>query len=135
MAEGIPARLTVAAGRRFGVTVGAAFLVFAGIAFWRGHPTTTTILGTLGAALVLAGLVIPTHLGPVERGWMKLAHLISKVTTPIVMAAMYLVVLTPVGALRRAFGGNPLTHEPARDSYWQSRPETRRRSASMERQF
>ena len=135
MAEGIPARLTAAAGRRFGVTVGAAFLVFAGVAFWRGHPTTTTILGTLGAALVLAGLLVPTHLGPVERAWMKLAHLISKVTTPIVMAAMYLVVLTPVAALRRSLGGNPLSHQPVRDSYWQSRPENKRRSASMERQF
>ena len=106
MATRVPARLTAAEGRRFGLTVGGAFLVFAAVAYWRGHPTTTVVLGGLGAILGLAGLVIPTHLGPVERGWMRLAHLISKVTTPVVMGVMYLLVLTPVGVLRRRVGGN-----------------------------
>jgi hypothetical protein len=134
MAAGIPARLTAAQGRRFGLTVGAAFLVFAGIAWWRGHPTTTTILGTLGSVLAVAGLLVPTYLGPVERAWMKLAHLISKVTTPIVMAVMYLLVLSPVGLLRRMFGGNPMVHEALSDSYWKSRPEGRR-VGNITRQF
>jgi hypothetical protein len=134
MAAGIPARLTAAAGRRFGLTVGGAFLVFAAIAWWRGHPTTTTVLGTLGGVLSLAGLVIPTMLGPVERAWMKLAHLISKVTTPIVMGLMYLLVLTPVGLLRRTFGGNPMVHQPAGGSYWKSRP-AGRRAGNLTRQY
>ena len=90
MATRVPARLTTAQGRRFGLTVGGAFLVFAAIAYWRGHSTSTAVLGGLGATLALAGLIIPAHLGPVERAWMRLAHLISKVTTPIVMGVMYL---------------------------------------------
>jgi ABC-type uncharacterized transport system permease subunit len=134
MAAGVPARLTVAQGRRFGLTVGGAFLVFAAIAWWRGHPTTTNVLGALGGVLALAGLAIPTLLGPVERAWMKLAHVISKVTTPIVMAVMYLLVLTPVGLLRRAFGGNPLVHQPKGASYWKSRPEGSR-GGNLTRQF
>ena len=134
MAAGIPARLTAAEGRRFGLTVGGAFLAFAGIAYWRGHPTATNVLGILGALLSVAGLVIPTYLGPVERGWMRLAHLISKVTTPIVMGVMYLVVITPVGLLRRMFGGNPMVHQPEDHSYWHSRPEGQR-AGNLERQF
>jgi hypothetical protein len=63
MAAGVPARLTAAQGRRFGLTVGCAFLVFAGIAWWRGHPTTTNVLGTLGGVLSVAGLIIPTYWG------------------------------------------------------------------------
>jgi hypothetical protein len=126
--------LTAAQGRRFGLTVGAAFLVFAGIAWWRGHPTTTTVLATLGGALVLAGLAIPTYLGPVERAWMKLAHVISKVTTPIVMGVMYLVVLTPVGFLRRTFGGNPMVHQEQGTSYWKSRPKGTR-AGNLSRQY
>ena len=135
MAAGIPARLTAGQGRRFGLTVGGAFLVFAGIAWWRGHPTLTTVLGGLGSVLALAGLVIPTYLGPVERAWMKLAHYISKVTTPIVMGVMYLLVLTPVGLLRRTFGGNPLVHASDGRGYWKARPEGKRRSLSLKRQF
>ena len=65
-------------------------------------------------------------LGPVERAWMGLAHAISKVTTPIVMGVMYLLVLTPVGLLRRRFGGNPLVHAPSkRRATGSSRPERR----------
>lgn len=133
----VPVRtqLTTAEGRRFGLTVGAAFLVFAAIAWWRGHPTTAMVLGGLGGALALAGLAVPTHLGPVEHAWMALARAISKVTTPVVMGVMYLVVLTPVGALRRTFGGNPLVHAEQEHSYWRSRAAGSRRSASMRRQF
>ena len=54
------------------------------------------MLGALGGALALAGLVVPRDLGPVERAWMGLAHPISKVTTPIFMGVMYFLVLTPI---------------------------------------
>jgi hypothetical protein len=134
MAAGVPARLTAAQGRRFGLTVGIAFLLFAGIAWWRGSPTLTTVLGALGGSLSVAGLVIPTYLGPVERAWMTLAHVISNVTTPIVMGVMFLLVLTPVGILRRTFGSNPLVHAPEGDGYWKSRPEGHR-MGNLQRQF
>ena len=134
MAARIPARLTAAQGRRFGFTVGGAFLVFAGIAWWRGHPLTTPVLASLGGVLVLAGLAVPTLLGPVERAWMALAHAISKVTTPIVMAVIYLLVLTPIGLVRRLAGGNPMVHAPSNDSYWKPRPKGRR-AGNLKRQF
>lgn len=135
MAERVSARLTAAEGRRFGLTVGTAFLVFAGVAWWRSHPTISTVLAVLGLGLSGAGLLIPTSLGPVERGWMALAHAISKVTTPIVLAVMYLGVLAPVGFLRRTLGSNPLVHAPSSRGFWKERPAGARRSASMQRQF
>jgi hypothetical protein len=135
MAAGVPARLTAAQGRRFGLTVGIAFLVLAGIASWRGHPVTFTVLGSLGAVLVLAGLLVPTHLGPVERAWMGLAHLISKVTTPIFMGVVYFLVITPVGALKRLVGRNALHHPDHDGSYFHTRAEGARRSADLRRQF
>ena len=39
---------------------------------------------------------------------MGLAHAISKVTTPIFMGVVYFLVITPVGFVRCAVGGNPL---------------------------
>lgn len=138
MAHSIPARLTgpytAAAGRRFGFTVGAAFLVFAGIAFWRGHPTVTTILAALGGTLGLGALVAPASLGPVERAWMRLALAISKVTTPIFMGVLYFLVLTPAGILRRTLGSNPLVHRPAAGGgVWADRSESSR--SNLERLF
>lgn len=135
MAVRVPARLTAREGRKFGLTVGGAFLVLAGVVWWRGHEPVAAVMGALGATLAVAGLIVPTHLGPVERAWMRLAHAISRVTTPIVMAAMYFLVLTPVGVARRALAGNPLAHEATDTGFWKQRPEGRRCTGSMERQF
>lgn len=135
MAARIPARLTTREGRRFGGTVGGAFLLLAAISWWRGHAVPATVCGSLGGLLVLAGLVVPTHLGGVERGWMRLAHAISRVTTPVVMGIIYFVVLTPIGLLRRHLGRNPLVHTEEAQGFWRHRPAEARRSQSMDRQF
>ena len=133
MAAGVPARLTAAEGRKFGLTVGIAFIVFGGVAFWRGKQRTSMVLFALGGVLVLAALVVPTLLGPVEKAWMGLAHLISKVTTPVFMAVVYFLVITPTGFLRR-LGGNSMTapkpHDSSRWSLHMPRPRE-----NMERQF
>lgn len=135
MAKRISTRLTAAEGRKFGLTVGLAFLVIASLTWWRGHTIAPAIAGTLGAALVAGGLIVPTRLGPVERGWMALAHAISRVTTPIVMAIMYFVVITPTGILRRTLSRNPLKQVEQGSGFWQSRPAGARRTGSMQRQF
>ena len=137
MAHALPARLTgpytPAAGRKFGLTVGIAFLVLASIARWRGHPTTFAVLGSLGGLLVVSGLLIPAMLGPVERSWMKLALLIKKVTTPVLMGIIYFVVLTPIGLLRRWFAGNSLVHKSGPTGYWADRADAPR--STLDQQF
>ena len=130
----IPARAyTAAAGRKFGLTVGIAFAVFSAIARWRGHPTSFVVLASAGAVLILAGLVIPTALRGIDAAWMKLAHLISKVTTPIFMGVIYFLVLTPVGLARRAFGGNSLVHRADAHGFWADR--TGKGVSSLDRLF
>ena len=115
--------------------MGGAFLVLALLAWWRERLVVGSVLSALAAALFLAGLLVPTRLGPIERAWMKLAHAISLVTTPIVMAVMYFLVITPIGLIRRWFGHSAIEHHPSDDGYWITRPVGKRRSASMEQQF
>lgn len=124
--------LTAAEGRKFGLTVGAAFLVIAGILLWRGHATAFWIFVTLGSVLSLAGLVIPRRLGPVERAWMGMAHAISRVTTPVLMSIIYFLVLTPSGWLVRLFGHRPLRRDGGGGSYWVERDTP---TGDLERQF
>ena len=100
----IPARLTAHEGRRFAFPVGIAFLLLAAIAWWRSHTLPSQVLGGLGGLLIVAGALVPSHLGPVYRAWMGLAHAISKVTTPIFMGIVYYLVVTPIGLLRRIIG-------------------------------
>ena len=135
MAERIPARLTAAEGRKFGFTVGLAFVALGSVALWRGKQRTATVLLSLGGALILAALVAPTLLGPVERAWMGLAHLISKVTTPIFMAIVDYVVITPTGYLRRLSGGGMSAPKERPASNWDAHSPAVARRESMERQF
>jgi hypothetical protein len=127
-------RLTAAEGRRFGLTVGGAFLALGSFLWWRGRSVPGVIAATLGSTLILAGLLLPTRLGPVERAWMRLALAISRVTTPIFMGVVYGLVITPIAVLRRALGNNPLRHPADAASYWFSRDGAERQS-DLGRQF
>ena len=135
MADRIRAGLTAAQGRKFAFTVGGAFFVFAAITWWRQHPTMMTVFASLGGAFAVAGLVAPTALGPVERAWMGLAHLISKVTTPIFMGIVYFVVLTPISLGMRLAGRRPMVHEAGDMGFWFDRGAAKPEPARMERQF
>lgn len=132
MAEGSPARLTAPEGRRFAFTLAAAFGSLAAVLWWRERRSVATALAGLAVALALAGLLLPGRLGPVHRTWMGFAHALSRVTTPIFMGVVYFLVITPVGLVRRAVGGNPLRAQHG-SSGWVDRQETPR--GDLTRQF
>ena len=130
----VPARLSVAEGRKFGLLVGGVFLLFAAISYWRGHTMAPRVLAGLGGLLVLGGALVPGQMGPVYDFWMGIAKVLSKVTTPLFMGIVYFLVLTPMAFLRRKFGGNPMRHEPVNDSYWTPHAVSSE-AKGMERQF
>ena len=119
--------------RKFGITVGIAFGVLAAIALWRGRATPATVLGVIGGLLVVSGAALPAALRPVERAWMGLALILSKVTTPVFLGIVYFVVLTPVGLVRRTVGRHPLRHTAAGGSFWRDRGEAP--PSDLKRQF
>ena len=123
MADQIPARLTPAEGRRFGLVVGGAFLLFGFVSRWRGHAAAPAVLWGLGGVLVVLGLLVPGRLGPVYRAWMGLAHALSRVTTPIFMGLVYYLVLTPTGLVLRLLGRNPLGRREQDGGFWVARTE------------
>jgi hypothetical protein len=132
LAEGSPARLTAPEGRKFAFTLAAAFGGLAALLWWRERRTVATALAGLAVALALAGLLLPGRLGPVHRIWMGFAHALSRVTTPIFMGVVYFLVITPVGLVRRAVGGNPLRAQHG-SSGWVDRQNTPR--GDLTRQF
>ena len=87
--------------RRFGLLVGGAFLVLSAISRWRGHEMPPLVLGTLGVALIVPGLLAPRLLGPVQRVWMRAAHVMGEVNSRIILGAFFYLVLAPVGFVLR----------------------------------
>ena len=131
----VPARLNPAEGRRFGLTLGAAFLVLGGVLWWRGRaPAAAVVLG-LAVALLAASVVLPSRLGPVRRAWLAFSEALSRVTTPVFLGLVYFGAIAPVGLLLRVRGRNPLTRHRRAASCWVPRPEAARSRCDMERQF
>jgi hypothetical protein len=134
LATGIPARLTATEGRKFGLLVGGVFLLLGALLWRRGHHTGGPISAVVGGLLLVAGIVAPMHLGPVYRAWMRLAAVISKVTTPVIMSVMYLLILTPAGLIARLVGHRPLSRSRDAMTYWHTRDPGARRG-DMDHQF
>jgi len=128
---------TAGRGRRFALTLTVAFGVFGALALWRDRSIVAWVFGSVALLFLLAALLVPGRLESVERAWMGVAHLISRVTTPIFMAIVYFVILTPVGVVRRIAGANPIIHRLSGDGYWIRRVARDRDKArrQMERQF
>jgi len=130
----VSARLTPAQGRRFGLTLGAAFVALGAVLAWRGRAAAPVAL-VLGLALIAAGLVLPARLGGLHRAWMGLGAALSRITTPIFLGVVYFAVIMPIGLLLRARGRNPLTLHRSRATCWVPRPVAARSRRDMERQF
>ena len=131
MAGAPPARREL---RQFAWTVGGAFALLAAAGAWRGRAAPAWTLGMLGAALLVAGAAAPGRLGPVYRAWMRMAHALSRVTTPVFMAVVYFGLLTPLALVLRLLGRRPLPPPPAGATAWVDRPPGARRG-DMHRQF
>jgi hypothetical protein len=123
----------VASGRKFGLTLGVAFAVLAIVSQWRGHAVARAVFGASAAVLIACALAAPAALRGVERVWMRLAAVISRVTTPLFLAVVYFLVLTPFGVIRRRLGGNALIHRPDRGGFWLDRSQSPR--STLDRQF
>jgi hypothetical protein len=126
------APLTAAEGHKFAFTLAAAFGVLAAIALLRHRQHSGYVFGAIALVCVLAGILAPTRLGPVSRAWNRLGEALSRVTSPVVFTVVYLVVLTPIGVVRRSVGRSPLARASDDSTYWITRDaaspdETRRR--------
>jgi hypothetical protein len=134
VATGIPARLSAAEGRKFGLLVGGVSAALGAFSWYRHHFGRADVMIGLGVALMLSGLLIPTKLGPLYRAWMGLAGVLSKIMTPVFMGVVYFVVLTPTGWIMKLFGKRLLKHPLGPNGYWITRPPEAQRS-DLTRQF
>ena len=91
----------------------------------------------IAAAFVLAALVKPTLLGPLNQVWQRLGRLLRKVTNPIVMAILFFSTVVPFGLIMRLLKRDVLHLNWERESatYWIPRNPPGPRPDSMRDQF
>jgi hypothetical protein len=120
-------------GRKFGLTIGSAFIVLSGLARWRGRDEVTEACFVVGGMFLLGALIAPRYLCPVERAWMRLSWFISRVTSPVFVGIMYFIVITPMGILMRKLGLSQVSSSEDRDTLWVARDDSCR--SDLRRQF
>ena len=95
--------------REFGFVTGLMVVLIFGLFFpWlldsKFPVWPWVILGVLGTMAV----AVPAALRPVYYWWMRLALLLGRITTPLILGIAFFLVLTPMGLLMRLFGNDPM---------------------------
>ena len=123
--------------RGFGLSAGGALLALGGWWLFRGKfPLLAPLFLASGGLLVLLGAALPGALAVPRRLWMSLAEGLGFVTTCAVLLAVFALVVTPVGLLRRLTGADPLRRRtPAGGSAWHPCPARHLDSRHYERLF
>ena len=80
-----------------------------------------TILYPVAGAILLAGLIIPVLLKPIQKVWMTLAILMGWLMTRVILTVTFYVIFTPIGLISRIFGKdflNTKRKKEAEMSFW-----------------
>ena len=94
------------------------------LGLWLHRPWPTYIFGVL-AILGVAFMGMPKALTPLYLKWLKIAHLIGRILTTVMLSVAYYVVITPSALIKRLISGSPLPLRPDKQatSYWVTRTE------------
>ena len=83
--------------------------------------------------VLVLGLINSKLLSPLNLAWIKFGGLLGRIVAPIVMAAVYFLIITPIGLFMRLIGKDLLNTKFSKDnSYWIKR---QKNIGPMKRQF
>jgi hypothetical protein len=108
--------------RSFGVSVGTVLMAVAAYLAWRGRVDRATILGGIGATLVILGLIAPTLLKWPSAVWWKMAMVLGHINARVILTIAFAIVLTPVGLAWRLLGKDPLARQRKNWDGWSPSP-------------
>lgn len=112
---------TVSAGsdRSFGLVMAGAFAVLALLNAWH-HGRAWPVLAPVAIIFLMAALLFPAALNPLNRAWLTFGLLLHKIINPIVMGLIFFGAVLPTGLVMRAMGKDllRLKLQPKAESYW-----------------
>lgn len=131
--------LETGSDRSFGLTVGGILMAIGALRFGLSQELKNLEIALIavGGALVVLALVAPGLLSSLNKAWMRLGLLLSKIVTPIVMGLIYYTTVVPIGLIFRALGKDLLNirKDPLAESYWVVRDPPGPEPETMKNQF
>ena len=121
--------------KKFGVTIGGAFLIISILLFIYEKPSASYFLGT-GLLFQFIAQVFPIIFLPLQKIWMTFAVLMGFVMTRVILSILFYFVITPISFVSKIFQKDFLNLKIEKDkkSYWNLRNENYDKS-STEKQF
>ena len=112
-------QIVVGSDRSFGLVMAGAFALLTALNGWhagRIWPWTAA----LAVMFLVAALLWPTLLNPLNRIWLKFGLLLHRIVNPVIMALLFYGTVLPTGLVMRAMGKDllRLKREPDAESYW-----------------
>jgi len=105
----------------FGTLLLVVACIVGAILFWRFHAVSAArAVWIAGGAVWLLHLAFPFLRRPLYFGWMRLTYPIGWLVSHATLAAIYYLLITPMGLLLRVGGWNPLQRGFDREAatYW-----------------
>jgi len=128
--------VTASSDRSFGFTFAGFFLLVGLWPLTRGGPVRAWAF-VVSAIFLMAALVRPGLLAPLDRLWLRVGLVLHRVVNPLVLGVMFYGVITPFGLAMRWAGRDPLRKrfDPLAQSYWIERRPPGPAPETMSNQF
>lgn len=104
------AELDAAGLRAFGLMMGGFISVPFGLLFpWLLGFEFPLWPWLVGGAIALWAVIAPTYLRPVYRGWMHLALVMNRITTPLILGIVFFAVIVPFAFAMKLIGRDSMS--------------------------
>ena len=129
-------QVKASSNRAFGAVFVAVFLI---VGVWPlatgGAPRWWSLM--VSASVLVITVAAPNLLSLPNRVWLRFGLLLHRIVSPVVLAIMFYLVVTPMGLLKRVLSKDnlQLRRDPGAQSYWIVREPPGPRPDSMPRQF
>lgn len=112
-----------ASERPFGLLLCVVAAISAYYAYWKVNIFFALSLTLLTAVLVVMVFFCPSKFARLKLGWLWVGERLGAIVSPISLAVLYFVVLTPTGLVSRSLGRDPLRlRRRSCSTYWIPRP-------------
>jgi hypothetical protein len=122
--------------RNFGFFFSALFAASSIYCYVNTFIPAFLVFATFTLVTFLVAVISPSRLLPLNKLWMELGLLISKVVSPIVLGSVFFFLITPIGIAMRLAGRDELQLKlHGKDSCWKNRAPVGPEPASFKNQF
>ncbi len=123
--------------KKFGVLFIFVFFLVAGYGYIKGWEKVWIYVWLgLSALIGLVTVTVPKFLAPFNRAWFALGQIMGRIVSPIILGAIFFLMLTPVALVTRLFGRDELRlKRKSVKSYWIERQNNISPDESFKNQF